>query len=1704
MRTLSRHGISFASAGFFLVLVAMSFLAWRFFEDRETSWRRETVTVSADLMAARIESFFRDRLGALEYMREAMPMKQELFVARARSILKMLPGIQALNWVDGGKVVRWVTPLEINESTANRDLSEHPEGGPALTLADREGGFRVTQPTRLFRGVPGIAAYIRVDPDDLAAGYLAAAFRIDTLASQVLEAGIAGSYAIVILDEGRTVFAEGAIDSTRFMERKVHVADRTWSLRVSPAMDIPQTNTYLLLIGIVFSAALALLLRLVLFRQAEIARQNATLRRLTAEQNLTLDTARMAIIFVKNRRVVRFNRRTVEMLRRSEEELQGLATKELYEDEAAYESIRREAQPALSRGQPFETEVRIRRGDGSIFWARLVGNAVDPADESEGFVWLAEDITARKEADRARRQSEQNYKTLFDSSPDGIALTSADGPIEDVNASLLDMLGYDESELRGHSFREITPRKWHELVREQIGQMRATEQPVNFEMEFIGKDGSTIPVEVHLWPVNKGAAERVMGRFVDLRDQRRIEELTENLGRIMENMTEEVRVFDAETLKYVQVNRGARENLGYSMAELSQLTPVDINDIGSFERMEELLRPLRDGETDQLRHVGINRRKDGSVYDFEARLERSTFEDRPVFVAVIRDVSERKKIEDELRQQATIIDQVHGSVVVSDLEGRVISWSRGSERLYGYRAEEVMGQPIGFLYPRHSSALIEKRFEELLRTGGIEEEGIRVRKGGAEFWCRLSLTLLRNEDGEPTGIVGYGTDITERKEIEKALRDSETRFRNAFESTGLGTAIMDISGSFLRTNRALCDMLGYSEEELAAMDMGEITAPEYREESFRQIKRLLDGEIDEVDMEKQYLRKDGSTFWGQAISSVTQDIEGFGKVTIAHVRDITERRQTEEQLRRHAEIVRQIRDPVVTTDMNRRVTSWNDGAEKLYGYTAREVIGRHIGFVYADAARMPKGPEISEPHRQGKSLELEVPMKKKSGEIFQARLFISPLHDQNGNPSGNVGYVRDITEQKLADQAIRESEQKYRSLFDTSRDGIVFMGFENNAEEANQAYLDLMGYTLEELSGLNMRNLIPEHMWPIHETAMASQVNVRGYSDEYEISFIRKDGTVFPAVTRVWVVRDAEGKPERYMRVVRDIAEQKRSEEELRKLSRAVEQSPASVVITDTNGKIEYVNSRFTEATGYSREEVVGMTPGILKSGHTSSEEYRQLWQTIKSGGEWRGEFHNKKKNGELFWEFSSISPIMADDGTISHFLEVKEDITVRKEYEEKLLRQANYDDLTGLPNRILALDRLGQVLATGQREGLIAAVMYIDLDRFKNVNDTLGHAAGDRVIKEAAERLKDCVRASDTVARLGGDEFLVILPDLPNPIASEVAALKILDAFSRPFRLEGQEIFVTASIGLTIFPDDGSDAQQLLRNGDAAMYQAKDKGRNIHQFFTPELNVQAVRRMELETQLRRALARKEFRLDYQPILDAGSGRIIGVEGLLRWDSPELGLIMPDQSIPVAEETGLIVPIGEWVLLSACLQARAWHDLGHTDLIVAVNVSPRQFRSGDLVDTVSQVLDESGLPAHCLALEITENLLLDVSPETNTVLQELNDMGVRLYIDDFGTGYSALSYIKKYPFHSIKIDRAFVAGVTTDPEDAALVRAMIAMAHSLGLKVTGEGVETKEQFDFLKAEGCDSVQGYYFAKPSSASDFEHLLSIGSEAKKQPV
>ncbi|WP_150913767.1 bifunctional diguanylate cyclase/phosphodiesterase [Marinobacter halotolerans] len=570
-------------------------------------------------------------------------------------------------------------------------------------------------------------------------------------------------------------------------------------------------------------------------------------------------------------------------------------------------------------------------------------------------------------------------------------------------------------------------------------------------------------------------------------------------------------------------------------------------------------------------------------------------------------------------------------------------------------------------------------------------------------------------------------------------------------------------------------------------------------------------------------------------------------------------------------------------------------------------------------------------------------------------------------------------------------------------------------------------------------------------------------------------------------------------RLAEDVERQERDAQEIRKFSKAIEQSPSSVLICDRKWRIEYANQKFTQLTGYDLQSIAGKHPGTLSDDINTHKEGQHLWQSIRLQvqrvGVWQGEVNSARKNGERFWEQLIVTPIRDRDGDATGYLILGEDISIRKRYEQQLLRQANYDILTGLPNRMLALDRLKLALAQARRENSLVGVMFLDLDNFKHINDTLGHDAGDNLLIEAARRISSCLRGTSTVARLGGDEFLVVLPGLTNVDATTQVAQRILSTFEPPYLLNGQEVFVTTSIGISIFPHDSDNSGMLLQHADAAMYQAKNKGKSAYAVFAPEMTEVSHERLQMESLMRRALEQQEFELYFQPIVSTGSGQLSSAEALLRWNNPSLGMVMPDRFIPLAEETGLITPIGEWVLKESCLAAMRWREQTGMKIGIAVNVSPRQFRDPSFVQTVMQALEQSGLEPDQLELEITERLILDNTIETADILRELDQSGIRLSVDDFGTGYSALSYLKSYPFDTLKIDKSFVQDVMKENDDASLVKAIINMAHSLGLRVIAEGVEEEAQTHFLEKEGCDFSQGYYYSRPLPATDFEAWLAI---------
>jgi len=572
-----------------------------------------------------------------------------------------------------------------------------------------------------------------------------------------------------------------------------------------------------------------------------------------------------------------------------------------------------------------------------------------------------------------------------------------------------------------------------------------------------------------------------------------------------------------------------------------------------------------------------------------------------------------------------------------------------------------------------------------------------------------------------------------------------------------------------------------------------------------------------------------------------------------------------------------------------------------------------------------------------------------------------------------------------------------------------------------------------------------------------------------------------------------------------EIGSHKLTAENLNKLSQAIEQSPVSVMITDLQGNIEYVNPQFCKITGYSAEELQGQNPRILNSGHTPKVQFNNMWSAITSGQSWTGELYNKKKNGDLFWENVTVSPIKNNDGKNTHFLAIKEDISLRKEYEERLLYQASYDKLTDLPNRTLAYDRIQQAIANAIREHKHIALLYMDFDHFKNINDTLGHGAGDEFLKHMAGRLKACVRDFDTVARLGGDEFLIMLVETDETSKDKEVSFEdivtrkteeLLSRVAQPCVVQDMEFSVTASVGIAIFPQDGDDPHMLLRNADTAMYRGKRKGRNTYEVFTPEMGDVVMKRVEIDSKLRRALEEEDFYLKYQALMDAKTGVVIGAEALIRWNDAQLGDVSPDEFVPLAEESGLIVDIGNWVFDTALADVKKWRESSeHKDFYIAINLSSRQFRGKDIVQTIADYLDKYDLPGDSLELEITERLLMKDVPHVVAILNQFKEMGIRLSIDDFGTGYSSLSYLKRFPFDVLKIDKSFISDIGEDPDDTALCDAIIAMAHSLGLSIIGEGVENKLQFDFLHQRGVETIQGYYVSTPMVQEAFLKFIAI---------
>jgi len=777
------------------------------------------------------------------------------------------------------------------------------------------------------------------------------------------------------------------------------------------------------------------------------------------------------------------------------------------------------------------------------------------------------------------------------------------------------------------------------------------------------------------------------------------------------------------------------------------------------------------------------------------------------------------------------------------------------------------------------------------------------------------------------------------------------------------------------------------------------------------------------------------------------------------------------------------------------VRFWNRGSAALYGMPAERAIGQPA------AALVAHGESAAE-------FAAAVECLWRTGQPQAARDWQVRAPDGRALwvyssmfPVGAAGAAQqmycmdvDITARKREESALGLVGENFRQLYDKSTDAILLIR-DDRIVDVNPAAVALFRCAdRERMLGQRLSDFSPLRQADGAVSApLDAELAARAHADgncRYDWRYLTCQGELFWA--EVLLTSITYDHQYLFYAVIRDISARKQAESSLYLSAQVFDNARDAILVTDRQQRVIAINRAYTDITGFSAAEMTGSVFTVQRGDAEDPVAFHRIWAELAVSDHWQGEITGQRKNGAQYPAWLALTVIREAGGEISNYMGILSDITDRKKSEEHTRHLAEHDFLTDLPNRVLLLDRLSLALGTARRKRTMLAILFLDLDHFKNINDSMGHHVGDLLLKEVARRLIKCVRGVDTVSRQGGDEFIIILADIGGiDQAAHVAAI-VLQAVTQPYHIGEAELHVSTSIGVSVFPSDGDDMDSLIKNADIAMYHAKESGRNTFQFFNSDMNAQIVERVSFENGLRRALENDEFILEYQPEIDIASGAMVGVEALIRWQHPELGLLKPERFIDVAEECGLMIPIGNWVLLQACRQGRRWHEDGHP-LVVAVNLSVAQFLQKNLLHAVAEALRASGLAPACLELEITEAVLMKGGASVAETLQALRRLGVSLTIDDFGTGYSRLGYLRAYPIDKLKIDRSFIRGVGAAPDDAAVVSTIIAMAKGLNMKVIAEGVETSEQLQFLRGQGCDQYQGFFASSAVLAAELGKLL-----------
>jgi len=932
---------------------------------------------------------------------------------------------------------------------------------------------------------------------------------------------------------------------------------------------------------------------------------------------------------------------------------------------------------------------------------------------------------------------------------------------------------------------------------------------------------------------------------------------------------------------------------------------------------------------------------------------------------------------------------------------------------------------------------------------------------------------------------------------------SEPRFdfdliREAFDSTVVGLVVITPEGVFRQVNRAFCEMTGYTREELEGQSFRAITHPEDVARDEEHLREARAGAELPVSIEKRFVHKSGREVWARRSAATVRDAAGQMRYIVGAFVDLTEQRQMDRTLRQMNAFLTAIVDnspvAIYTTDFDGVITFWNPAAERIFGYTRAEAIGHFAPFVQEE--KREEAAQVRRRLLEGEVLnELELVRRRRDGSFVTIHGAGAPLRDENDRITGLLFACIDVTSAKRDAAELERHLHFTRALIDAIPNPVYFKDREGRYQVYNRAWAELFG---------GGKNWIGKTVFDMFDTPLALQhqerertLMERPASTTYEALVPLATGDKRQMLYSKVSFVDQRGEVAGLIGVITDVTHYKETERALEaseaRFRVLTESSIDLISVVDEHGIIAYQSAALRRLLGYDPAETVGRN--LFDMIHPDDAEHaRAAFARIAETGQLTEalEFRLRHRAGD--WRtFESLGTNCLANPHIRGVVFNSRDITDRKVIQQRIQHLAYHDNLTGLPNRGLLQDRLARSIARAERSGKKVAVLFIDLDNFKNINDTLGHDVGDELLRQVSRRLSECVRLEDTIARQGGDEFIVLLDSLEDGRGASVVAQKVLNSLRKPLTLGGTDQHVSGSIGIALYPDDGRDAQTLMKNADTAMFHGKGLGKNTYQYFTAQMNIAVKRRMTLESALRRAVLQQDFVLHYQPQVNLETGEILAVEALVRWKTEDSGIVMPGDFIPLAEETGLINDIGEWVLREGCRQAKEWRGRGLPPIRMAINLSARQFSDKAFLDMVTRVVTDTGHDPSYLELEITETQVMRQTEGMIQLLNRLSEMGIHLAIDDFGTGYSSLSYLKRLPIQKLKIDQSFIRDITVDPNDTAIVVAIISMAKSLELETIAEGVETPGQLALLRSKGCRLGQGFYFSPPLSSEELYPLL-----------